>query len=183
MRCADRTRRYRSSVAVHSDPYSWSHPTGHAQHLALCTTDDRRSASRSRCCGHSGCGCCRTLENGSPSCDGGIRHRSSMEEELHALQQKHAPWPTEQEWYPLYGYLCPWRLPTIAHEICRLLQSNEPGDPRMALTVLDRWPASDERKTRTLAAHMLRTWLTTRGSRQPIAPPSPVPRHRDPCRI
>jgi hypothetical protein len=55
----------------------------------------------------------------------------------------------------LYGYLSPRRLPKIAHEIRRLLQSNAPNNQYTALTVLTRWLESPDHETRTIAAQML----------------------------
>jgi hypothetical protein len=87
---------------------------------------------------------------------------SSLWQELYTYRRVQAPWVTEQAWYRLYGYLPPLRLPDIVRETDHLLASADPDDHQRALTMLERWLASDDHATRTLAAQMLATWLHAR---------------------
>ena len=85
-------------------------------------------------------------------------------QELRALQQVHVPGMMRKDWYRLYWYLSPILLPDIAQEMHRLLMSDAPDDRQTALTVLDRWLASSDHGTRTVAVRMLRTWLDEEGT-------------------
>jgi hypothetical protein len=71
----------------------------------------------------------------------------------------HAPGVTTERWYRLYPYLLPAHLPELVQEMHHLLASNNPNDQHIALTVLDRWLASPDYETRTVAAQMLHTLL------------------------
>jgi hypothetical protein len=79
---------------------------------------------------------------------------------LHAWRQTpDALWLTTAHWYRLYPYLLPAHLPELVQEMHHLLSSADPDDHRIALTVLDRWLASPDHETHTLAARMLHTLL------------------------
>jgi hypothetical protein len=78
---------------------------------------------------------------------------------LRAWQTSYAPGMTPAHRYRLYPYLLPTHLPELVQEIHQLLSSDNPNDQHIALTVLDRWLASPDSATRTLAAQMLHTLL------------------------
>jgi hypothetical protein len=80
-------------------------------------------------------------------------------QKLRALRQQHAPWMTKAAWKRRYGYLSPQRFPDSVQEVRRLLQCNNRDDYHPALTIRERWLASNERETRATAAQILRTWL------------------------
>jgi hypothetical protein len=83
----------------------------------------------------------------------------SLWQELCAMKEL-----TGWERYNLYKHLSPRCLPAVAQGTYQLLSSNNPYDQQSALFVLDRWLASDDRATRTVASHMLRTWLDGGGT-------------------
>jgi hypothetical protein len=91
----------------------------------------------------------------------------SLWQELRTHQPAHGLRLTEKEYYRLYGYLSPVLLPDIAHTTRHLLASADPADHQMALTMLDRWMASDDHATRDLAAQMLRAWLNDQAAASP----------------
>jgi hypothetical protein len=78
---------------------------------------------------------------------------------LRAWQMSYAPEMTPAHWYRLYPYLLPAHLPELVQEMHHLLASADPNDQHIALTVLDRWLASPDHETRTVAAQMLHSLL------------------------
>jgi len=79
-------------------------------------------------------------------------------QELRALRQQHAPWMTKAAWDRRYGYLSPQRFPDSVQEARQPLQSSQRDSDHPALTIRERWLASDDSTTRTVAAPMLRMW-------------------------
>jgi hypothetical protein len=88
-------------------------------------------------------------------------------QELRAALQAHVPPISADEWCHLFGYLSPCLLPDIAEQTHQMLHANVPDEQQAALTILDRWLASADSATRTLATQMLRTWLDERGADDP----------------